>query len=445
MLSATGKNLSLTNVIRGGGHTLPRTFRFPPGKDGKPVPVGWTLVSALQKAVEGKETIRVVPEAEVTEILTGSKMGLPMVRGVVYTAKDKNGELVTHSLDADAVILATGGFAANKTLLKMYAPDIADLPTTNGPWATGDGLEITKNFKVKTRDLDSVQVHPTGFLNPKSLGSTSVFLAPEALRACGGILIAPTTGKRFANELMPRDKLSAAIFTHGQPLSEWAKTHLESEDAMSQYPEVKSQSGKKQMTVAAMVLSEKAIEMFGEPSARFYEKVGVLKQYESIEEAADALKFPREALRQEYLNYAESKDGTADHLGKTFFPNAESYESTKNVWAGWITPTLHYCMGGISFSPKGELLAEDGHPIPGLYGAGEVVGGVHGRNRLVGNSLLECVVFGCISAESALSYVYGEGASSCASATTTTTTSSSTPGSTMKENKGENEVNMQHC
>lgn len=58
-------------------------------------------------------------------------------------------------------------------------------------------------------------------------------------------------------------------------------------------------------------------------------------------------------------------------------------------------------MGGINVSTKSEVLNKKG-PIPGLYAAGEVMGGVHGKNRLGGNSLLDCVVFGRISAKEAV-------------------------------------------
>ena len=57
---------------------------------------------------------------------------------------------------------------------------------------------------------------------------------------------------------------------------------------------------------------------------------------------------------------------------------------------------LHYCMGGITIDTEGNVLNRDGSVIPGLHAAGEVTGGVHGVNRLAGNSLLECTVFGSI-------------------------------------------------
>lgn len=75
----------------------------------------------------------------------------------------------------------------------------------------------------------------------------------------------------------------------------------------------------------------------------------------------------------------------------------------------WVTPSIHYTMGGVHVNPAAEVLRPVGRatrdalgvlqeePVPGLYAAGEVTGGVHGANRLAGNSLLECVVFGRIA------------------------------------------------
>lgn len=58
-------------------------------------------------------------------------------------------------------------------------------------------------------------------------------------------------------------------------------------------------------------------------------------------------------------------------------------------------------MGGISISPTAQVLDASGKPIVGLFAAGEVIGGVHGKNRLGGSSLLEAVVFGRVAGESA--------------------------------------------
>lgn len=70
-----------------------------------------------------------------------------------------------------------------------------------------------------------------------------------------------------------------------------------------------------------------------------------------------------------------------------------------------MTPVLHYTMGGLEIDPESRVLGRDGKPIPGLFAAGEVAGGVHGANRLGGSSLLGCVVFGRVSGDSAAAYL----------------------------------------
>lgn len=70
-----------------------------------------------------------------------------------------------------------------------------------------------------------------------------------------------------------------------------------------------------------------------------------------------------------------------------------------------MTPVLHYTMGGLEIDAESRVIDKSGKPIPGLFGAGEVAGGVHGANRLGGSSLLGCVVFGRVSGDSASAYL----------------------------------------
>lgn len=70
-----------------------------------------------------------------------------------------------------------------------------------------------------------------------------------------------------------------------------------------------------------------------------------------------------------------------------------------------MTPVLHYSMGGVEINEKSQVLDTNKKPIPGLYASGEIAGGVHGANRLGGSSLLGCVVFGRVAADSASSYL----------------------------------------
>lgn len=206
----TAFEVGLTNVVQLGGHSIPRTHRIPPTKEGKPVPVGFTIVSTLKKFVENEISGSV-------SILTSSVFQSLIwkedrVVGVVYKAKDGS----DHQLHGN-VILTAGGFANDRTasdsLLAKYVPHLSKLPTTNGIWATGDIIKATAGDNLSLIDMDQVQVHPTGFIEPSRPDAETKFLAPEALRGCGAILLDPN-GRRFVDELGRRDHVTKAIFDH---------------------------------------------------------------------------------------------------------------------------------------------------------------------------------------------------------------------------------------
>merc|ERR1719214_113894 len=96
--------------------------------------------------------------------------------------------------------------------------------------------------------------------------------------------------------------------------------------------------------------------------------------------------------------------------GKKFYHNLidGSKVATEPFYVAIITPVIHYCMGGLEIDVNSAVLGADGKAIPGLYCAGEVAGGVHGNNRLGGNSLLDCVVFGRVAGRHCAKYMLGD-------------------------------------
>merc|ERR1719327_2300911 len=95
--------------------------------------------------------------------------------------------------------------------------------------------------------------------------------------------------------------------------------------------------------------------------------------------------------------------------GKKFFHNIIDGSAVKAqpFYVAIITAVIHYCMGGLEIDRDGAVIGKTGAPIKGLYCAGEVAGGVHGNNRLGGNSLLDCVVFGRVTGVAATKYILG--------------------------------------
>merc|ERR1712012_491251 len=96
--------------------------------------------------------------------------------------------------------------------------------------------------------------------------------------------------------------------------------------------------------------------------------------------------------------------------GKKFYHNiiAGSAVKTEPFFVAIITPVIHYCMGGLEIDVNSAVVGKNGKPIAGLYAAGEVAGGVHGNNRLGGNSLLDCVVFGRVAGKHCAKYMLGD-------------------------------------
>lgn len=111
----------------------------------------------------------------------------------------------------------------------------------------------------------------------------------------------------------------------------------------------------------------------------------------------------KESLAAVFKSYNEGAAANKDAFGKKYFDNMP-FDVEDSFWVAVVTPIVHYCMGGLQISAKAEVCSTAG-TIPGLYAAGEVAGGVHGINRLGGNSLLDCVVFGRVAGGSAAAYI----------------------------------------
>jgi cleavage and polyadenylation specificity factor subunit 2/mediator of RNA polymerase II transcription subunit 4 len=141
------------------------------------------------------------------------------------------------------------------------------------------------------------------------------------------------------------------------------------------------------------------------------------------------LELPPNTLKKTFADYHECfvrQGNCVDPFGKKDFPFGT--RSNDYFITMMITPAIHYTMGGLEIDQDAHVLraVKDGEAakevIPGLFAAGEVTGGVHGANRLGGNSLLECVVFGRRAGRFAAAAV--DVASSTATAASSTTPSS---------------------
>lgn len=156
-------------------------------------------------AVSNPERVKILKKARVTKLL---KDDSGAVIGVEYIQNNQT------STAYGPVILATGGYAADFTsdsLLKKHRPEYWDLPTTNGDHCTGDGQKMAMAIGASAIDLEKVQVHPTGLVDPNEPEAKVKFLAAEALRGVGGLLL-DNTGSRFVDELQHRDYVTGKIW-----------------------------------------------------------------------------------------------------------------------------------------------------------------------------------------------------------------------------------------
>merc|ERR1712159_242312 len=345
----------------------------------------------VEKCAEKTDRARIITKAKAHTLLRNKSNA---VTGVMY---EKGG---VQFQEHGPVIICTGGFGADfsqNSLLAKYRPDLMHLPTTNGEHCTGDGIKMGEAIGAKTIDLEWVQVHPTGLVKPDDPDAKVKFLAAEALRGVGGIVI-DADGKRFANELGRRDYVTGEMWKNKPPFR--------------------------------LCLNKAASDEIIW-HCKHYTGRGVMKFYASGEEFARDINVPLSVLEKTHQEHYEAAQKTAkdpdggswpaypsgkswdDASGKTgsgkkFYHNIIPGSEVKSqpFYVAIITPVIHYCMGGLEIDADGAVLGKTGI-IKGLYCAGEVAGGVHGNNRLGGNSLLDCVVFGRVTGKAATKYCLG--------------------------------------
>merc|ERR1711988_1427237 len=380
--------LDLSLLARLGGHSMPRTHR---GKERFPgMTITYALMQAFEKVAEVSERARIVNKARVFNLICNAG-------GVVGCEYEKAGASFK---EYGPVILCSGGFGADfgsDSLLAKYRPDLLHLPTTDGEHCTGDGIKMGEAIGAQTIDLEWVQVHPTGLVKADDPDAKIKFLAAEALRGVGG-LVFDANGKRFANELGRRDHVTGEMWKNKPPFR-LCLNKAASDEIMWH--------------------------------CKHYTGRGVMKYYASGADLAKDMGIPlqtlidaHEAHYQAPQKMAQDPDGGPwpaypsgkswdepsgkTGSGKKFFHNVidGSKFAAEPFYVAIITPVIHYCMGGLETTVKGECVRA-GKPLAGLYVAGEAAGGVHGNNRLGGNSLLDCVVFGRVAGRNCAQYAFG--------------------------------------
>lgn len=344
--------ITLHNVSSFGGASVKRIHR-PVNAEGKTVSVGSYMIPLLQENCE-KAGVKMMLDTTATEILTDANGAAVGVK-----ATGASGETVT--VNAKAVVLATGGFGANLDMVVKYKPELKGFMTTNAPGIQGQGIEMAQAIGAATVDMDQIQIHPT-------VEANTAALITEGLRGDGAILI-NEEGQRFIDEVGTRDVVSAAEIAQTGSYS-W----LVVDQAMADASSVIQGYIKKGYTVTGATYEELGKAM-GVDAAAFAETM------------------------EKWNGCVEAKNDP--DFGRTSFANPLN---TAPYYAVKVTAGVHHTMGGLKINANTEVLNEKGEVIPGLFAAGEVTGGVHGANRLGGNAVADFTVFGRIAGAAASDY-----------------------------------------
>jgi succinate dehydrogenase / fumarate reductase, flavoprotein subunit len=289
--------------------------------------------------------IDVFMECTVTELLQ-DETGGGRIAGVFGYWRE-TGRFVT--IEAPAVILATGGIGKS-------------FKVTSNSWEyTGDGHALALRAGASLINMEFVQFHPTGMVWPPSVKG---LLVTESVRGDGGIL-KNSDGKRFMFDYIPE------FFK--------AETADTEEEADRWYDDKKNNRRPPELLprdeVARAINSEIK-------AGRGSEHGGIYLDIASRRTP----EFIRKRLPSMYHQFKELAD----------------VDITQEPME--IGPTCHYVMGGVEVDPDTQQSA-----VTGLYAAGEVSGGMHGSNRLGGNSLSDLLVFGRRAGEAAAAYAAGLG------------------------------------
>lgn len=340
----------LSDVGKMAGSTNSRTHRPQGG-----AAIGVHLVPVLEKAAKDAG-VDIRYNSKVTDIIEegGKAVGVKVSSaGGDYTVK------------AGAVIIATGGFGANPDMVVKYKADLAGFGTTNHKGATGDAFAWVEKFNAELVQMEQIQTHPT------VVPSNGVMIT-EAVRGNGAIMV-NREGKRFGNEMATRDVMSADVL---------------------------AQTGKTAYLLFDQSVREslKAIEG--------YAKQGLLTEGATPAELAGKLGMDVAALEATiaaYNGYQKGGSGDPD-FGRKASEMPRALEKGP-YYAVEVGPAIHHTMGGIKINTKAQVISKSGSPVPGLFAAGEVTGGVHGGNRLGGNAVADICVYGKIAGDSALAYI----------------------------------------
>jgi fumarate reductase flavoprotein subunit len=350
----TSLGVDLADVGKLAGSSVNRAHR-PRGGSA----IGAHLIGVLrQQAAQRQIDVRV--NSKVVKIVEDHR---GRIVGVQVLGKHRG----LYAIAAKAVVLAAGGFSANPERVAFYRPEFAGMTTSNQPGATGDGIDLGVAVDGQLVDMAQIQIHPT-------LAAGSRILITEAVRGNAGILV-NREGLRFVNEMTTRAMVSAAVL---------------------------GQTGQ----TAFLVFDQWTRQGLAQTEGYF--ELGLAREGSALEALASTLGLPPADLAATVSRYNQAYLAAADHVDPEFQRLIPHPLDTPPFYAIEVRPGVHYTMGGLKIDTRAQVIGTDDARIPGLFAAGEVTGGVHGADRLGGNSVSETITFGRIAARNAAILVHEE-------------------------------------
>ncbi len=329
--------------------------------------IGIDIVKA-QVAKLSEMGVEIRTRSAMTDLLTdagGAVQGVRIRSGYEFP-HEKSGTIKTIRA-RHAVILASGGYGNDMAFRTLQNPVLDEsIDSTNHRGATAEGLIAALKVKAAPIHLSWIQSGPWGCADETGYGKGSSFASYSVYPF--GILVDPVSGKRIVDEWSDRRTRCEAIFKAGH-----ACVGI-----------VDDRGGKKAADSLERCL-----------------KSGKVRGFENLAELAEAYKIPARELEKTVSEYnamikKESTDAFGKPLGKGALPLSEPPFYAVRLW-----PKVHYTPGGLAIDTHARVLDLHGNPIPGLFAAGEVCGGIHGASRLGSCALTECIVFGRIAGKSA--------------------------------------------
>ena len=309
------------------------------------------------------------------------------VKGVKAVMAD--GTPVT-ALARKGVIVATGGYAANIRKVidtnrywnKEYLT--SRMASTNRSSLQGDGLDMAEKAGAVLTGMGWTQLMPLSYIDYGNLAFGSVSDA---------VFISAKSGHRFVDESLERDVLSAKAFENGITLygKQGAYLYIGGEETTEPNEKRGVDVPGKQYARTAAQLPELLKTLKVRVSADT-----ILKAIRDYDMAVMDGQQPADVSKR----YATNTIGKVKRLKDGTYDNSTYSLDSALLTIRVLAPATHHTMGGLVVDEQRHVLDAGGKPIPGLYAAGEVTGGIHGGNRLGGNALTEILVSGRIAATS---------------------------------------------